>query len=118
MSEIKDYVADFQELLPDASSLETAPVVAVGLVGGWLTARATRVRPLGGAVLAAAGALAARSWYVRGGVGEAVVLTATYLGAFGLSHPLAKKIGPWPAVLGVTAAAAGAARYVSDVKIR
>lgn len=116
MSDIKDLVGDLVEALPDASTLATAPVVAVGLVGGWLTARATGVRPLGGAVLATAGALAARSWHARGGAGEAAALTGVYLGAFGLSHPLAKRVGAWPAVLSVTAAAAAAAHFVSDIK--
>ena len=37
-----------------------------------------------------------------------------YLLGFGLSHPLAKKIGPWPAVLTVTAAAAGASYLLVD----
>jgi hypothetical protein len=31
----------------------------------------------------------------------------------GLSHPLAKRIGPWPAVLTVTGAVVGASRAVS-----
>jgi len=33
-------------------------------------------------------------------------LTAVYLGAFGAAHPLAKKLGAWPAVYTVTAATA------------
>ena len=33
-----------------AASVNTAPVVALGLVGGWLTARETGIRPLGGVV--------------------------------------------------------------------
>ena len=32
----------------------------------------------------------------------------------GVSHPLAKRIGTWPSVLGVTAAAAGAAWALAD----
>ncbi|MFC0581406.1 hypothetical protein [Micrococcoides hystricis] len=117
MTELEKLIADAREALPAASTLATAPIVATGLIGGWLTARVTKVRPLGGVVLAAAGALAARSWYARGGAADATALTLGYLGAFGLSHPLAKKVGPWPSVLGVTAAAAAAAHYVSDHKI-
>jgi hypothetical protein len=41
-------------------------------------------------------------------------LLATYLGAFGLSHPLAKKIGAWPSVLVVSAITAGASYAVAD----
>ena len=50
--------------MKDAREVSTAPLVAVGLIGGFLTARETGIRPLGGVVLAAAGAYAARSWYV------------------------------------------------------
>lgn len=116
MSEFNNLVADVDGALPDASTLATAPVVVVGLVGGWLSARATGVRPVGGLVLAAAGALAARSWYARGGAGEAFGLAAVYLGAFGISHPLAKRVGPWPAVLTAAGAVAAAAHWVSDIK--
>ncbi|MCS6711955.1 hypothetical protein JSY14_07955 [Brachybacterium sp. EF45031] len=97
-----------------AADVATAPVVATGLVGGYVTARETGVRPLGGVVLAAAGAWAARSWLARRGPATTAALTAGYLAAFGLSHPLAKKIGAWPSVSVVTAAAAGAAHLVAD----
>ena len=39
-----------------------------------------------------------------------------YLGGFGLSHPLAKKMGPWPAVLTVAGASAGASWLLADRK--
>ncbi|WP_114853227.1 hypothetical protein [Brachybacterium sp. YJGR34] len=97
-----------------AESVSTAPVVAAGLIGGWLTARETGVRPLGGVVLAAAGLYAGRTWLARRGPATTAALGATYVLGFGLSHPLAKRIGPWPAVLTVTAAAAGAAALLSD----
>jgi hypothetical protein len=35
-------------------------------------------------------------------------------GAFGLSHPLAKKIGAWPSVLAVSAATAAASYAAAD----
>jgi len=44
------------------------------------------------------------------------VLTATYLGGFGASHPLAKKIGAWPAVLSVAGVSALASWALSDRK--
>ncbi|WP_344356314.1 hypothetical protein [Brachybacterium phenoliresistens] len=100
--------------LKPARNVATAPVVALGLVGGWLTARETGIRPLGGVVLAAAGVYAGRTWLARRGPATTAVLGATYVLGFGLSHPLAKKIGSWPAVLTVTAAAAGAAALLSD----
>ncbi|BDH56155.1 hypothetical protein [Tsukamurella sp. PLM1] len=92
----------------------TAPIAAAGLVGGYAVARGTGIRPLGGAVLAAAGAAAAQGWYAKGGAGTAAALGAVYLGGFGASHPLAKKVGAWPAVLGVAAAAAGASYVLVD----
>lgn len=103
-----------EAIFKDAGEVSTAPVVALGLVGGYLTARETMIRPLGGAVLAAAGAYAGRTWLKKRGVGTTVGLSAAYLLGFGLSHPLAKKIGAWPAVLAVTAAAAGASHLLVD----
>lgn len=96
--------------------VSTATTVALGLIGGWVTAKETGIRPLGGAILAAAGAWAGRSWAAKTNAATTTALTALYLGAFGASHPLAKKIGPWPSVLAVTAATAGAAYALSDSK--
>lgn len=96
--------------------LPTAPIVASSLVGGYLVARETGIRPLGGVVLAAGGALAARSWYRVGGPVPTAALLAVYLGGFGASHPLAKRIGAWPAVLTAAGVAAGAAWVVSDAR--
>lgn len=49
-------------------------------------------------------------------LGGAAALSALYLAAFGLSHPLAKRIGAWPSVLTVTAVASGAAHLASDAE--
>jgi hypothetical protein len=92
----------------------TAPLAAAGLVGGYYVARETGIRPLGGVVLFAAGAAAAQRWYAKGGAGTAATLSAVYLGGFGASHPLAKKVGAWPSVLGVAAASAGASYLLAD----
>ncbi len=73
----------------------SVPAVAAGLVGGYAVARYTGVRPLGGAVLAVAGA-------------------AACLSAFGASHPLAKKIGAWPSVAAVTVAASALTAAVTS----
>lgn len=100
--------------LRTADRVQTAPLTAIGLIGGYLVARETGIRPLGGLVLGAAGAYAARTWWARGGLGQAAGLTSVYLASFGLSHPLAKKIGAWPAVLAVTGFTAGAAYAISD----
>ncbi|HIW45767.1 MAG TPA: hypothetical protein H9884_02545, partial [Candidatus Yaniella excrementigallinarum] len=67
-----------------------------------------------GIVLGACGIAAGRRWYRASGPGTTALLSTIYLGAFGASHPLAKKIGSWPSVLVSTAAAAGAARVLND----
>ena len=95
-------------------ALPTAPIVAAGLIGGFAAARYSGNRSLGGAVLATAGAVSARSWRESSGPGVMGVLLGTYVMAFGVSHPLAKKLGPWPSVLTMTAVAAGAAHVLAD----
>ncbi len=94
--------------------IPTAPIVAAGLLGGYLVARETEIRPLGGAVLAAAGVTAGRQWLRTSGPVATAVLTAVYLGGFGASHPLAKKIGAWPAVSAAAALSAASAWVISD----
>jgi hypothetical protein len=42
------------------------------------------------------------------------MLLGGYLAAFGVSHPLAKKIGAWPSVFTVAAAASAAAYVAAD----
>ncbi|MCQ1948856.1 hypothetical protein NNX28_02800 [Arthrobacter sp. zg-Y859] len=86
----------------------TPLITTAGLIGGYQTARSTGNRQLGGAVLAAAGAGAFALWKRDAGTGTAAALTAGYVAAFGLSHPLAKKMGAWPAVYTVTGAVAAA----------
>ncbi len=78
----------------NAEDVNTAAVVATGLIGGWLTARETGIRPIGGAFLGAAGLYAGRSWLANGGPLVTAGLSALYIGAFGASHPLAKKSVP------------------------
>jgi len=92
-------------------ALPTAPVAAGSLVAGYVTARETKVRALGGAVLAAGGVYATNRWRKQVGLPKAGLLLATYLGGFGASHPLAKRIGAWPSVLTV-AAVSGTASYL------
>jgi hypothetical protein len=92
----------------------TAAIAAGSLVGGYLVARETGVRPLGGAVLAAGGGWCVRRWLpVAGPLGTTALLGA-YLGGFGASHPLAKRIGAWPSVLAVAGASGLAAWLVAD----
>lgn len=94
--------------------VDTAPVVASGLVGGFAVARYSGRRELGGIVLGSAGAWSARRWLRSSGPGVMGLLLGTYLAAFGVSHPLAKKLGAWGSVLAVSAAASGAAYALGD----
>lgn len=100
--------------LRNASDVHSAPLAALGLIGGFLAARETGIRPLGGVVLGAAGAYAGRTWLAKSGPAGAAALSAVYLGGFGASHPLAKKIGAWPSVLAVAAVSAGASYLLAD----
>ena len=100
--------------LRDATDVTTAPIAALGLVGGYVVARESGVRPLGGVVLGAAGLYAGRSWVAKAGGGAAAGLAAVYLGGFAGSHVLAKKIGAWPSVLTVAAVSAAASWAVAD----
>ncbi|GAB48204.1 hypothetical protein [Mobilicoccus pelagius] len=100
-------------LMP-AKDVHTAPLTALGLVGGYLTARESGIRPLGGVVLGAAGAYAGRTWLAKKGPATAGGLAALYLAGFGASHPLAKQIGAWPSVLGVAAVNAAASWWFCD----
>ncbi|MEU5215775.1 hypothetical protein AB0G79_06185 [Streptomyces sp. NPDC020807] len=87
--------------------IPTPAIAAAGLVGGYAAARWTKKRPVGGVVLAVAGGVAAKEWRRVGGGATAVGLTAGYVAAFAGSHPLAKKIGAWPAVFSVAGGMAG-----------
>ena len=97
-------------------ALPTAPIVAGSLIGGYLVARETKVRPLGGAVLLAGGLAAGRTWLRTSGPATTAVLTGIYLGGFGASHPLAKKIGAWPSVFTVAAVSGASAWALNDRK--
>ena len=96
------------------AKVPAAVVAASGLVGGYGVVRLTKKRQLGGVVLAAAGATAAQQWRQRAGGKAAGALTVAYLAAFAGSHPLAKKVGPWPAVFGAAGAVALASWVVAD----
>ncbi|MCW2665798.1 MAG: hypothetical protein JWN57_760 [Frankiales bacterium] len=95
-------------------ALPTSVLSAGSLVAGYATGVATGQRPLAGVVLAAGGVLCTTLWRQEAGNGRAALLLGTYLGAFGVSHPLAKQIGAWPAVLTVAAATGLAAHVLAD----
>lgn len=91
--------------------IAVSALAAGGLIGGYAVARTTGVRPLGGVVLAAVGAVCATNWARTSGPARTAVLVGTYVGAFGASHPLAKQIGAWQSV-GVVAAGTAAVSQV------
>ncbi|OZC97437.1 hypothetical protein CH275_25220 [Rhodococcus sp. 06-235-1A] len=94
-------------------SIATSALAAGGLLGGFAVARQSHNRQLGGAVLATVGVACTAQWRKTSGSARAGALLGTYLVAFGASHPLAKKIGAWPAVTTVAAATAAASLVLS-----
>jgi hypothetical protein len=88
-------------------------VCAAGLIGGFTAARYTGRREVGGAVFALAGAWCARAWQRQSGRLASAGLGAVYTAAMGASHPLAKRLGPWPSVLAVSAVVAAASEAVN-----
>ncbi|GAA4698662.1 hypothetical protein GCM10025781_15930 [Kocuria gwangalliensis] len=111
---LKETLHSVDQQLPSPVRLPSAAVVASGLIGGYAVARLTRVRALGGVVLLANGVLAGRTWYTSAGPVTTAGLSVVYLAGFGLSHPLAKKIGAWPSVFGVAAVNAAASWVLVD----
>ncbi|HEY5354659.1 MAG TPA: hypothetical protein VIK57_19595 [Streptosporangiaceae bacterium] len=99
--------------MSDTPTTLSSAAAALGLAGGFLVARQTGRRELGGAVFAAAGAWCARDWYRTSGPAAATGLTALYAAAMGGSHPLAKRIGAWPSVIAVTAVTVAATELVT-----
>src|SRR5689334_7041034 len=102
--------------VPDMRTVPTAPLVAAGLIGGFAAGRYLHRRDLAGVVSAVALVGCLRPWQRAAGPGVAAGLAAGYAGGLAASHPLAKKIGAWPAVLAVSGASAGAAYVLADRK--
>ncbi|MET0873061.1 MAG: hypothetical protein ABWX89_12090 [Paeniglutamicibacter terrestris] len=88
------------------SRIISTGLVKAGLLLGYKVARDTGNRQAGGAIFGTCGLAAFTIWKNDAGAARACALTGMYLAAFGASHPLAKKIGPWPAVFVVTGAMA------------
>jgi hypothetical protein len=93
----------------------SSAAAALGLAGGFLVARQTGRRELGGALFAVAGAYCAWDWNRAAGPAAAAGLSALYVAAMGGSHPLAKRIGAWPSVAAVTAATVATAEVVTRI---
>ncbi|MGW0362454.1 hypothetical protein [Streptomyces sp. NPDC002990] len=92
----------------------SSALAATGLIGGYALARWTGKRPLGGVVLGAAGLAAGRQWHRRCGTPAAAGLGTLYLAGFAGAHPLAKRVGAWPAVFGSAAVVAAVSWAVAD----
>jgi hypothetical protein len=104
--------------MPNTPPLVSSAVAASGLVGGFMVARSTGRRELGGLLFAAAGAWCARDWYRASGPAAAAGLSALYAAAMGGSHPLAKRIGAWPSVATVTAVTVAGSELVIRASAR
>ncbi|GMA20402.1 hypothetical protein MM440_16585 [Arsenicicoccus piscis] len=100
--------------LKPATDVQTAPIAALGLLGGFVVARESGIRPLGGVLLGLCGLYAGRTWLAKTDPITTAALSAVYLGGFGASHPLAKKVGAWPAVVGVATASAVSSHLLAD----
>src|SRR3954467_6429394 len=92
----------------------TSAIAAGPLLGGYLTGRPTGVRPAGGVLLLARAALCGRRWQRTVGPARTAALLATYVGAFGGSPPLAKRIGSWPRVAAVAVGVGVGAHGLGD----
>lgn len=77
---------------------------------------ASRIGSRSGSLVAMIGPLGwcAATWRRDHGTPVATVLTGVYLGAFALSHPVARRVGAWPSVLGATAVTGAATHAVAD----
>jgi hypothetical protein len=102
--------------LPGMRTLPTAPVAAGSLLVGYAVAATSGSRPLGGLVLLGGGLWCVRAWTRRHDPRTAAILTSAGLAAFIASHLLALAIGPWPAVLLVSAALAAAVWIRADAR--
>lgn len=96
-----------------SSALRPSILAAAGLVGGFVAARYTGNRAVGGVVFAVAGGLCSREWSRASGPVMAAALSTIYTAAMGGSHPLAKKLGPWGSVLTVAAGVAAASELAT-----
>jgi hypothetical protein len=105
---------DRESLAQIADRVPTAPIAAAGLIGGFAVAVASGSRPLGGSVMAVLGVGCIAVWLHRDGRSTAIVLTATGLLAFAMSHVLGLVIGAWPSVIVVSAVTAALCWRLSD----
>lgn len=94
-------------------SVPPALLSSAGLIGGFAVTRVQRHRSWSGLVAGAGGLAAVESCRRRSGAGRALLLGGAYAAGLVGSHPLARRIGAWPAVVTATAGVAVAAHLLS-----
>lgn len=104
-------------MLSSLRHIRTAPIVVLGLLGGWGMVEATGSRTAGGVVLFVLGCCAGFVWLSRDGWRRTTVLALVYLGCFVLAHVLGLVTGSWPAVILVAIVCAAATYVYSDRRI-
>ncbi|MDO4911294.1 MAG: hypothetical protein Q3972_06090 [Corynebacterium sp.] len=98
----------------DPRQVRTAPVVATGLLGSWVIATQTGIRPLGAALVGATGGYSAWCWFTKSGPQKAAALLGTFTAAAMGAHVAAEKISRFPGVVVTAALAAVAAHFIND----
>lgn len=86
-------------------AIPSPALIGPAVLGGYAVGRRTGNRKLAGIALAAGLGAAVPRWAKHSPVLAAVLALGT-VGLVGVSHPLSKRLGPWPAVLTTSAAAA------------
>ncbi|WP_432544098.1 hypothetical protein [Kineococcus sp. SYSU DK002] len=89
-------------------TIPSPALIAPAVLGGYAVGRGTGNRRLAGVALLAGLGAALPRWGRRSPALAAALALGT-VGLVGASHPLSKRVGPWPAVLTTTAAAAALA---------
>ena len=105
-------------MMSSLRSVPTAPIVALGLLGGWGMVELTDSRAAGGVVLFVLGCCAGFIWLARDGWLRTVLLAVIYLGSFVLAHVLGHAVGSWPGVIIVAFVAAASSYVWSDGRVR
>jgi hypothetical protein len=105
---MSEYVAEPQVFL------STSVAVATGLLGGFVIGRMTKRPGLADVIFGSVGVLVGTQWLQNRGPATATVLGGVYVGAIGLTHVVASRVGALPAVAVVSSVAAFAAYALHD----
>ena len=94
--------------------LSTSVAVAAGLVGGFAMGRLTRRPGVGDLIFGGVGLLVGTQWFQNRGPVTAAALGTVYVGAIGLSHTKARRVGGLALVTLASTAAAFASYALHD----